>query len=65
MPKMKSNSGAGKRFKVTGTGKIVRAKAYKSHILTSKTTKRKRNLRKSELVHSANMYNTRRLLPYL
>lgn len=65
MPKMKSNSGAGKRFKVTGTGKVVRAKAYKSHILTSKTTKRKRNLRKSELVHSANMYNMRRLLPYM
>jgi large subunit ribosomal protein L35 len=65
MPKMKSNSGAGKRFKVTGTGKIVRAKAYKSHILTSKTTKRKRNLRKSALVHSANMDNTRRLLPYI
>jgi large subunit ribosomal protein L35 len=65
MPKMKSNSGAGKRFKVTGTGKVVRGRAYKSHILTSKTTKRKRNLRKSDLVHSANMYNMRRLLPYI
>jgi large subunit ribosomal protein L35 len=65
MPKMKSNSGAKKRFKVTGTGKVVRARAYKSHILTSKTTKRKRNLRKSELVHSANMYNMQRLLPFL
>jgi large subunit ribosomal protein L35 len=65
MPKMKSNSGAGKRFKVTGTGKVVRAKAFKSHILTSKTTKRKRNLRKSDIVHSANMYNMRRLLPYM
>jgi large subunit ribosomal protein L35 len=65
MPKMKSNSGAGKRFKVTGTGKVVRSKAYKSHILTSKTTKRKRTLRKSDLVHSANMKNMRKLLPYM
>jgi large subunit ribosomal protein L35 len=65
MPKMKSNSGAGKRFKVTGTGKVVRAKANKSHILTSKTTKRKRALRKSDLVHSANMKNMKKLLPYM
>jgi large subunit ribosomal protein L35 len=65
MPKMKSNSGAGKRFKATGTGKVVRSKANKSHILTSKTTKRKRNLRKSSLVNSANMDNMRKLLPYM
>lgn len=65
MPKMKSNSGAGKRFKVTGTGKIVRHKANSSHILTSKTTKRKRNLRKSAVVDSANMDNMRKLLPYM
>jgi large subunit ribosomal protein L35 len=64
MPKMKSNSGAKKRFKVTGTGKVVRAKANKSHILTSKTTKRKRNLRKSSIVDSANMSNMKRLMPY-
>jgi len=65
MPKMKSNSGAAKRFKVTGTGKIVRHKANASHILTSKTTKRKRNLRKSSIVDSANMDNMRKLLPYM
>ncbi len=50
MPKMKTRSGAKKRFSFTGTGKIKRARAYKSHILTSKTTKRKRNLRKNTLV---------------
>lgn len=65
MPKMKSNSGAKKRFKVTGTGKVVRSKANKSHILTSKTTKRKRNLRKSTIVKSANMENIKRLLPHM
>lgn len=46
MPKMKTSRSAAKRFKVTGTGKLKRAKAYKSHILTKKTAKRKRNLRK-------------------
>lgn len=65
MPKMKSNSGALKRFRATGTGKVVRAKANKSHILTSKTTKRKRGLRKASLVDSANMSNMKRLLPYM
>ncbi|MBM6683790.1 MULTISPECIES: 50S ribosomal protein L35 [Collinsella] len=45
MPKMKSHSGTKKRFRVTGSGKIMRAKAFKSHILTKKTTKRKRNFR--------------------
>jgi large subunit ribosomal protein L35 len=65
MPKMKTNSGAKKRFKVTGTGKVLRAKANKSHILTSKTTKRKRNLRKSAVVNSANMDNMKRLLPHM
>jgi large subunit ribosomal protein L35 len=63
MPKMKTNSGAKKRFKVTATGKVIRAKANKSHILTTKTTKRKRNLRKSSVVDSANMDNMKRLLP--
>ncbi|MBQ2054117.1 MAG: 50S ribosomal protein L35, partial [Eubacterium sp.] len=47
MPKLKTKRAAAKRFKVTGTGKLKRSKAYKSHILTKKTTKRKRNLRKS------------------
>ena len=50
MPKMKSNKGAKKTFKKTATGNFKRKKAYKSHILTSKTTKRKRNLRHATLV---------------
>ena len=50
MPKMKSNRGAAKTFKVTGSGKIKRHKAYKAHILTSKNRKRKRNLRAATLV---------------
>ena len=48
MPKMKTHRGSAKRFRVTGTGKIMRAKAYKSHILTKKSPKRKRNFRKEE-----------------
>jgi len=64
MPKMKSNRGAAKRFKTTGTGKFRRAKAFTSHILTKKTAKRKRNLRKSALVHSTNVRGVRRMLPY-
>ncbi|MBX9929629.1 MAG: 50S ribosomal protein L35 [Gemmatimonadaceae bacterium] len=50
MPKMKSHKGATKRFSVTGTGKVRRLKAYKSHILTKKTSKRKRNLRRAAIV---------------
>ena len=53
MPKMKSHSSSKKRFKITGTGKVKRNKAYKSHILTKKSPKRKRRLRKSILVKSA------------
>ncbi len=53
MPKMKSNRGAAKTFKKTASGKFKRRKAYKSHILTSKTRKRKRNLRKPTLVSKA------------
>lgn len=64
MPKMKSNRGAAKRFKTTGNGKVVRSKAFGSHILTSKTTKRKRRLRKSAVVSPANMKGLRKLLPY-
>lgn len=55
MPKMKSNRGAKKTFRVTGTGKIKRNKAYKSHILTTKSRKRKRNLRKATLVSNADL----------
>lgn len=62
MPKMKSNSGAKKRYALTGTGKIKRKHAYKSHILTKKTTKRKRNLSYSSLVSSADEKNARLLL---
>ena len=50
MPKMKTRSGAKKRFRFTASGKVKRAKAFRSHILTSKTTKRKRHLRKGTLV---------------
>lgn len=62
MPKMKSNSGAKKRFKVTGTGKIKRKKAYTSHILTKKSPKRKRNLRKQTLVDKADEKRIRQLI---
>ena len=65
MPKMKSNRGAAKRFKATGSGKIVRNKAYASHILTKKSTKRKRSLRKSALVDATNQKGVKRMLPYL
>ncbi len=64
MPKMKTNRGAAKRFKTSGTGKIVRNKAYTSHILTKKSTKRKRNLRKSAIVDPANLKGIKRILPY-
>jgi large subunit ribosomal protein L35 len=65
MPKMKTNRGAAKRFKATGTGKIRRSKAFTSHILTSKSTKRKRNLRQSGLIDAADTKAVRRMLPYL
>jgi len=65
MPKIKTNRGAAKRFKTTGTGKIVRNKAFSSHILTKKSTKRKRNLRKSGLVDSTNLKQVAKLIPYL
>ena len=53
MPKMKTHRGSAKRFRVTGTGKIVRAKDYKSHILTKKSPKRKRNFRKETVIAEA------------
>ncbi|HKI45308.1 MAG TPA: 50S ribosomal protein L35 [Balneolales bacterium] len=64
MPKVKSNSGAKKRFKFTASGKIKRKKAYRSHILTKKSPKRKRNLRSATLVDDANAQQIRNLLPY-
>ena len=65
MPKMKTCKSAAKRFKKTGTGKLVRHKAYKSHILTKKSQKRKRNLRKSTVTDAANAKVMKRALPYL
>jgi large subunit ribosomal protein L35 len=65
MPKMKTNRGAAKRFKLTGSGKIKRNKAFSSHILTKKSTKRKRGLRQSEIVDSANYKSIKRILPYM
>lgn len=62
MPKVKTNSGAKKRFSFTGTGKIKRKHAYHSHILTKKTKKQKRNLVKSTLVDSTNLKQVRDLL---
>ncbi|RMG60836.1 MAG: 50S ribosomal protein L35 [Deltaproteobacteria bacterium] len=63
MPKIKTNRAAAKRFKVTGTGKIKRNKAGKSHLLTHKTRKRKRRLRKKDLVDATNVAKVRRLIP--
>ena len=65
MPKMKSNKSAAKRFKVSGTGKLIRNKAYKSHILTKKSTKRKRNLRQSTVTDITNEKNMKKILPYI
>ncbi len=65
MPKIKTNRGAAKRFKKTGTGKIKRSHAFSSHILTSKTTKRKRKLRKSAVVAAVDMKNIAKLIPYM
>lgn len=65
MPKLKTHRGAAKRLKVTGTGKIKRYKAYRGHLLTGKSAKRMRGLRKSGLVPEVQLHNVRKLLPYL
>jgi large subunit ribosomal protein L35 len=65
VPKMKSHRGAAKRFTRTASGKIVRQRANKQHILTKKRTKRKRGLRKDTLIDGADEKSVRRLLPYL
>ncbi|MBR6896567.1 MAG: 50S ribosomal protein L35 [Lachnospiraceae bacterium] len=65
MAKLKTSRAAAKRFKVTGSGKLMRMKAYKSHILTKKSTKRKRNLRQAAVVDSANVKSMKKILPYL
>ena len=65
MPNMKTRRAAAKRFKVTGTGKLKRNKAYKRHILTKKTTKTKRNLRKATMTDETNVKNMKKILPYM
>ena len=65
MPKLKTKRAAAKRFSATGTGKLKRMKAYKSHILTKKTTKRKRNLRKATMADPTNAKVMKKVLPYL
>ncbi|SNX52826.1 50S ribosomal protein L35 [Thermoanaerobacterium sp. RBIITD] len=64
MPKMKTHRGAAKRFSLTKSGKVKRAKAFKRHILTKKTRKTKRNLRKIAYLYSTDAKNIKRLIPY-
>ena len=65
MPKMKTSRAAAKRFKVTGTGKLKRNKAYRRHILTKKSTKMKTQLRQAGIVDATNVKNMKKILPYL
>jgi len=65
MPKIKTNRGAAKRFKVTSSGKVKRKKAYTRHILTKKTTKRKRGLRKAGLVSKEDLSRIKKMIPYV
>ena len=65
MPKMKTTKAAAKRFKKTVTGLLKRNKAYKSHILTKKSQKRKRNLRKAAITDSTNVKSMKKILPYI
>jgi large subunit ribosomal protein L35 len=64
MPKIKTHRGAAKRFNLTKNGKVKRAKAFKSHILTKKSSKRKRNLRKTAYASDANASVIKKLIPY-
>ncbi len=64
MPKVKTSRAAAKRFKKTGTGKLKRNKAYKSHILTKRNPQRERNLRKPAIVDATNLKNMKKILPY-
>lgn len=64
MPKVKTKSGAKKRFKVTGTGKVKHKRAFKNHILTKKETKQKRRLGKKAVVKATDMNNVKFMLPY-
>ncbi|HHT02643.1 MAG TPA: 50S ribosomal protein L35 [Firmicutes bacterium] len=65
MPKMKTRRGAAKRLKRTGSGKLVRYKGHKSHLLTHKTAKRKRRLRKQVMLHASDERRMEKLVPYL
>lgn len=65
MPKIKTRRGAAKRFKTTGTGKIARAKAYRRHKLTHKTSQQKRRLSRGALVHPTDVARVRQQIPYL
>ena len=65
MPKMKTSRAAAKRFKLTGTGKLKRNKAYKRHILTKKSAKTKRTLRKAVMTDATNAKVMKKILPYL
>lgn len=65
MPKLKTHRGVAKRVKVTGSGRIKRSRAFHSHLLSSKSPKRKRALAKSAMVHHANEKNIKKLVPYL
>ncbi|NLB21146.1 MAG: 50S ribosomal protein L35 [Clostridium sp.] len=65
MPKMKTHRGAAKRFRITASGRLKRGKAFRSHILTKKSQKRKRNLRKNGYVSVTQEKNMKKLLPYL
>lgn len=65
MPKLKTKKAVAKRVSVTATGKLKKTKANKQHILTKKSTKRKRNLRKATLVDSTNVKQMKRVLPYI
>lgn len=65
MPKMKTKRSAAKRFKVTGSGKLKRNKAYRRHILTKKSPKVKRNLRKAAIVDESNVKSMKQILPYI
>lgn len=64
MSKLKTHSGSKKRFKITATGKVKRSQGYKNHILTKKSTKRKRQLRKGLIAKDANAVIVKQMLPY-
>ncbi|MDD6175813.1 MAG: 50S ribosomal protein L35 [Firmicutes bacterium] len=64
MPKIKTHSGAKKRFNLTKTGKVIRAHANKSHILTKKNTKRKRGLRQTTIADVTNVAKVKKMIPY-